>query len=281
MEFKSTARPSPISGTWYSSDPNTLSRQIDDYIARAELSKDEIKEEVIGLVSPHAGHQYSGKTAGYAYKTILNEKRSLVVLLSPFHQYLPGDLITSSYGAYETPLGEIPVNTQLMNKLEQSLKQISIPIDQISHDPEHSLEIQLPFLQRTLVDDFQLMPLMVRSKDVKILNKVAAAIYEVIRKESYIVIASTDLSHFLSLDKAEKMDAEMMRLIEELDPKKLLDAEKKGSASACGASAVAVMLWIAELAGAKKSFILNYSTSANVTGDTSSVVGYAAAAIVR
>ena len=280
MEFKSTSRPSPIAGTWYIGEPAALSKQIDTYINDAKVTKEDVPEEIIGLVAPHAGHRYSGKTAGYVYKTIKDKKIDLVVILSPFHQYMPGDLITTAHKAFRTPLGEIPVDTNALNECEHILKEKGILIQQVSDDPEHSLEIQLPFVQRALGTAFKLLPLMIRTMDSTILKQVADALFEVVRNRSFLVIASTDLSHFFPLDIAEQMDAEMLWRIKAMDPESVLSAEKNGEASACGASAVAVMLWITKKAGAKKAYVLNYSTSADSTGDKTSVVGYGSAVVV-
>ena len=279
MEFKSTSRPSPIAGTWYTGEPTALSNQIDSFINDAKVTEEDIHGKVIGLTAPHAGHRFSGKTAGYAYKTIKGEKRDLVVILSPFHQYFPGDLITTIFQAYRTPLGEIPVDTDALVELENALKKSNIPIHQVSNDQEHSLEIQLPFLQRALNADFKLLPLMVRSGDAYLLEQTAEVLFNVVKDQSFVIIASTDLSHFFPLDIAEVMDAEMLKQIKKMSPKGVLSAEKEGSASACGASAVAVMLWLTKKAGAKEAFILNYSTSADSTGDKTSVVGYGSAAV--
>jgi AmmeMemoRadiSam system protein B len=279
MEFKSTSRPSPIAGTWYTGEPTALSNQIDSFINDAKVTEEDIHGKVIGLTAPHAGHRFSGKTAGYAYKTIKGEKRDLVVILSPFHQYFPGDLITTVYQAYSTPLGDIPVDTDALVELENALKKSNIPIHQVSNDPEHSLEIQLPFLQRALKVDFKLLPLMVRSRDAHLLEQTAEILFSVVKDQSFVIIASTDLSHFFPLDIAEVMDAEMLKQIKEMNPEGVLSAEKEGSASACGASAVAVMLWLTKKAGAKEAVILNYSTSADSTGDKTSVVGYGSAAV--
>jgi len=279
MEFKSTSRPSPIAGTWYTGEPTALSNQIDTFISDANVNDEDIHGKVIGLAAPHAGHRFSGKTAGYAYKTIKGEKRELVVILSPFHQYFPGDLISTVHRTYSTPLGEIPVDTDALVELENALKKSDIPIHQVSNDPEHSLEIQLPFLQRALKADFKLLPLMVRSRDAQLLEQTAEALFNVVMDQSFLIIASTDLSHFFPLDIAEVMDAEMLKQIKNMDPEGVLSVEKEGRASACGASAVAVMLWLTKKAGAKKAHILNYSTSADSTGDKTSVVGYGSAAV--
>ena len=280
MEFKPTSRPSPIAGTWYTSEAAALSRQIDSFINDAMITEEDIHGKVTGLVAPHAGYRFSGRTAGYAYKTIKGEKRDLVVILSPFHQYFSGDLITTTHQAYSTPLGEVPVDMDALVKLEEVLKKNSIPIHQVSNDQEHSLEIQLPFLQRALSANFKLLPLMIRSRDVHILEQTAEALFNVVEDQNFVIIASTDLSHFYPLDIAEVMDVEMLKQIKEMNPEGVLSAEREGSASACGASAVAVMLWLTKKVGAKKAHILNYSTSADLTDDKTSVVGYCSAAVV-
>ncbi|MCD6355771.1 MAG: AmmeMemoRadiSam system protein B, partial [Anaerolineaceae bacterium] len=240
MEFIATARPSPIAGTWYTKNAAVLSRQIDSFIDQAKIPDGELTDKIIGLVSPHAGYRYSGRTAGYAYKAIKGEKRNLVVIFSPFHQYFPGDLITTSYSAYETPLGKVPVDIESLTKVDRLLKNEGIIINQLDSDPEHSLEIQLPFLQRALNGNFRLLPLMVRGRNPAMLGMLAELMHEVIKNESYLLIASTDLSHFFPLNVAQRMDREMLKHIEDTDPEGVLAAEKEGKAAACGASSVAL-----------------------------------------
>jgi AmmeMemoRadiSam system protein B len=279
MEFKATPRPSPIAGTWYSGEPQTLSRQIDSYIKDAKVTEEDVRGKVIGLVAPHAGHRYSGKTAGYAYKMLKDKERDVVIVLSPFHPFFQGDLITTHHHSYRTPLGEVEVDTDSLAALDSALTKKEIRIHQISKDTEHSLEIQLPFLQRALMNEFKLLPLMVRSHNLNLLKDTSDEVYAIVKRRNFVVIASTDLSHFYPLDIAEVMDAEMLKHIKNMDPESVLAAERDGSASACGAPAIAMMLWIARKARAENAYILNYSTSADATGDTTSVVGYGSVAV--
>lgn len=280
MDFRSETRPSPIAGTWYLGDPLKLANQIDSFLDTAKLSDDDLTGRVIGLLAPHAGHRYSGRTSSYAYKAILGKPRQLAVILSPFHPYFQGDFLTTAHSAYQTPLGKIPIAIKELQTFEVLLRNQGITLSQISKDEEHSLEIQLPFLQRAWKTDFELLPLMVRSHDPKSLNQVAEALFQVIEDKDFLLVASSDLSHFYPLEIAEALDGEMLRRINSFDPLSLLSAEADGSASACGAGAVAAMLWTSKLAGADKVQILNYSTSADATGDSSSVVGYGSAAIL-
>ena len=281
MKFTATPRPSPIAGTWYSKDPDALAKQMDGFIEAAVVKDDDIPGKVIGIISPHAGHRYSGRTAGYAYKAARGAARGLAVILSPFHAYASGDFLTTSHGSYRTPLGDVPVAADCMTDLVINLKREGITMHQVSHDEEHSLEIQLPFLQRAWGGDFKLIPVMVCSRDPDTVQRFAKALHASIKGLDYLLIASTDLSHFHPMPAAEQLDAEMLRRIKSFDPLAVLSAEAEGKASACGASAVAAALWVAELDGADYAGILNYSTSADVTGDTSSVVGYGAAVLTK
>jgi len=280
MEFRSDARPSPIAGTWYPGDPVKLATQIDAFIDTVKLSDEDLSGRVVGLLAPHAGHRYSGRTAAYAYKTIQDKPRKLVVILSPFHPYFQGDFLTSAHSAYQTPLGNIPVAKRELQVFEDLLRKQKFELLQISKDEEHSLEIQLPFLQRAWKTEFELLPLMVRSQDPQTLNQMAEALFQVIKGKDFLLVASSDLSHFYPLETAETLDGEMLRRVKSFDPLSILSAEADGSASACGAGAVAAMLWTSKLAGADKVQILNYSTSADATGDSSSVVGYGSAAVL-
>lgn len=279
MEFRTDARPSPIAGSWYTGSAEKLAAEVDDYIESANISRDEYPGDLIGLVAPHAGLRYSGATAGYAYRMAMENPRPLAVILSTYHPFHRNEFLTTAHSAYQTPLGEAPVNQLLIDQLERSMGENGLALTAIAEDEEHSLEIQLPFLQRAWRHEFTLLPIMVRSREADRVRRFAQALYGVIKKENFLLIASTDLSHFYPQDYAEALDAEMLRRITEMDPHAVLTAEAEGKGSACGAGGVAAMLWTAELAGADSAFILNYSTSADVTGDRSSVVGYGAAAV--
>jgi len=281
MQFKNSVRPSPIAGTWYSVNPKKLAEEVDRYLESAKVNKDEYEGNLIGLVSPHAGHRYSGRTAGYAYKLTQSTPRRLAVILSPFHPFSTAEFLTTAHHSYQTPLGEVTVEQDLLSLLDNKMREAALSLTQIEQDEEHSIEIQLPFLQRAWQNDFKLLPVMVRTHDATKLKKFAQALHETLEGQDYLFISSTDLSHFYPQDYAEVLDAEMLKRIKEMDAQGVLYAEAEGSGSACGAGGVAAMLWAAQLAGADRAYILNYSSSADVTGDRSSVVGYGAAAMFR
>lgn len=272
-------RPSPIAGTWYTGDPERLRQQVDHYLAAASLP--ELSGDVLGVVAPHAGHRYSGKTAGYAFATLKGQSRDLVAVLSPMHAIYPGNLLTTAHRAYATPLGPVWVDQDALGQLNGNLARDGLPLNPVAHDKEHSLEIELPFLQRALSNDFKLLPIMIRSQSPLIAQRLGHALAEVLRGRSALLVASTDLSHFYPQDQANVLDQEMLRRMSLLAPEDLFAAEHTGKGFACGVAAVAAVLWAARELGADTVKILHHSTSGDETGDFSSVVGYGAAAILK
>ena len=280
MEFRSDVRPSPIAGSWYAGDPDVLAGHVSDFLRAAKVKKDDLSGRIVGLVVPHAGYVYSGRTAAYAYKTVADQLRKLVVILSPLHQYYPGDFITTAFRAYQTPLGEVEIAQEEMRQLETLLKRDGLTLEQLEGESEHSLEIQLPFLQTIWKEGFKLIPVMVRSYELDRLKKFAAALADVVKGKDYLMIASSDLSHFFPQHIAEQLDAGTLKHISQFDPEQVLAGARDESAPACGAAGIAAMLESLKILGADKVQILNYSTSADTTGDRNSVVGYGSAAVL-
>jgi len=280
MEFLTDVRPSPIAGSWYAGDAAVLSRQLKDFFNTVRIQPEDISGRAMGLVVPHAGHRYSGRTAAFAYEIVRNQPRELVVILSPFHQYAQHDFLTTAYRAYQTPLGEVAVAQHELSQLEEKLESSGNRMFQIMNDGEHSLEIQLPFLQHIWNASFSLLPVMLKVSDWGTIQAFADALFEVLRSKDALVIASSDLSHFFPLAQAQMLDAETLKRIQDFDPKMVLAGELDNSAPACGAAAIAALLRTTRQLGANQVQILNYSTSADVTGDTQSVVGYGAAAVM-
>lgn len=271
-------RPSPIAGRWYSNSPKQLGREIDTYL-QAELPP--LDGKVIGLIAPHAGYAYSGPAAGYAFAAVRGAHFPRAAILSPLHAYHTAPLLTSGHSAYGTPLGSVPIDREALKALERELFNRNLSLSRIKYDEEHSLEIELPFLQRALADPFTLLPLMIRSQSPGQLEALAKSLYTVLSGTDTLLVASTDLSHFYHDQKARKLDAEMLHQIEQFSPEGVLSAERSGTGMACGSGAVATVLWTARLMGADTVKILHHTTSAETTGDLSSVVGYGAAAILK
>ena len=280
MQTTPNLRPSPIAGTWYEGRPEILKRSIDAYMDKAKLP--ELLGDVIGVIAPHAGHRYSGAVAGYAFAALRNHAPDLVAVISPMHHPYLQPLITSSHDAYSTPLGAIPIDKSAVDALNAALQaDLGIGLSAIPHDPEHSLEIELPFLQRALTSDFKLLPVMVRAQDPRISEALGKALASVLRNRNFALVASTDLSHFYDQKTANKLDHEMLHQIEAFSPEGVFEAEHNGKGFACGHAAVAAVLWAARELGADAVKVLHYATSGDVTGDYSGVVGYGAAAILK
>lgn len=275
----SAIRPSPIAGLWYSADQQQLAQQIDQYLAEAQIPP--LEGKVVGLIAPHAGHRYSGRTAGHAYKAVLGQAFDLVAIVSPMHAYYPAPVLTSAHSSYYTPLGEVPIDRESTDCLAELLAEETIGLTPIANDDEHSLEIQLPFLQRSLSQPFRLLPVMVRRKDWRMAQILGGALAKVLKHRNALLVASTDLSHFYPLPIANQFDTEMLSLIEAFSPQGVLQAEEAGSGFACGAGAVAAVLVAARDLGGNEVKILHYSTSADETLDTTSVVGYGAAVVLQ
>ena len=273
-------RPSPIAGLWYEGDRRALARSVDAYLDAAQLP--ELGGEVMGVMAPHAGHRYSGPVAGYAFAAVRGRKPDLVAILSPFHNYHQEDLLLAAYDAYVTPLGTVPVEKQAVTALEASLVELGGPgLTPISDDPEHSLEIELPFLQRALASKWKLLPLMVRAQEPQACRQIGAALAATLRDKNALLVASTDLSHYHDQQTALAMDRAFLAQVEAYEPELLFDLERSGRGSACGLGALVAVMWAARELGADRIEILRHATSGDTTGDYSAVVGYGAAAILK
>ena len=272
-------RPSPIAGTWYSNNPKKLTAEIDAYLEDAVLPV--LDGDVVALIAPHAGYVYSGAVAGFAFATVRDRDFDLVALLSPLHAPHRDAFLTSAHYAYSTPLGNIPIARDAVDAADKLLRaELDFGITPIASDREHSLEIELPFLQRALKNGFELLPIMIRSTNAQELAVLGKALAKVLHGKNVLLVASTDLSHFYSQEDAKTLDSEMLHQIETFSPEGVLKAEEMGRGFACGRGAVAATLYAARELGADNVKILNYATSGDVSGDYSSVVGYGAAVVL-
>jgi hypothetical protein len=269
-------RPSPITGTWYEAMPKSLAAKIDGYLDEAKLP--DLDGQVIGVIAPHAGHKYSGRVAAHAFAALRGQAPDLVVVLSPFHNFAPYQLITTSHEAYATPLGNLEVDASALDELQKNL---DTPITRIPNDKEHSLEIELPFLQRVFQYDFKLLPIMIREQEEHTAKALGGALAKILKKKNAVLVASTDLSHFYNQQTAKIFDHHMLQCFEAFNPHAIFEAEYTGKGFACGHAAVAAALWACQNLGANRVQILNYATSGDVTKEYESVVGYGAAAILK
>lgn len=269
-------RPSPIAGTWYEGNPKSLSASIDRYLDQVKPSN--LRGQVVAVIAPHAGHRYSGAVAAHAFAALRGQNPELVAVISPFHNYAPYSLITTSHQAYATPLGDVEVDQSALRELQTHLNLLITPL---RNDKEHSLEIELPFLQRVFRDGFKLLPIMVRDQEQVTAQHLGEALGKTLADKNAILVASTDLSHFYDQKTAHHLDHEMLKRFESFQPESIFEAEHTGAGFACGHAAVAAVLWAARHLGANAVQVVNYATSGDVTGDMSSVVGYGAAVVLK
>jgi len=280
MNTKQSVRPSPIAGQWYPSNADRLAAQVDGYIDAAQLP--EIPGDIIAVMAPHAGHIYSGPVAGYVFKALRGLRAEIIAVVSPMHHPYYQPLLTSSHDAYATPLGSIPIDKEALNVLDDLLSvRLGFGLTRVANDPEHSLEIELPFLQRAIKTPFMLLPVMVREQSSNVVRALGESLAEILAGRDAYLVASTDLSHFYPQHVAEILDAEVLKRVEDFDPQGVLDVEEQGKGFACGRGALAAVMWAAKGLGANHAQILNYATSGDVTGDYSQVVGYGAAVFTR
>lgn len=270
-------RRSIIAGSWYPGEAATLVRDLERYLQSASVSSE--KGSLVALIVPHAGLMYSGPVAAWAYKNIQGRSFSTVVMVGPSHRAYFQGVAAYARGAWETPLGRVPIDAELARELIDCDPEYIHDLPG-AHAQEHSLEIQLPFLQQVLRPGFKIVPLMMFDHSLPACQRLARALAKVLeKKESVLILASTDLSHFHSDTQAKKLDGLVARQVAGFDPEGLardLAAEK---CEACGGGPmVAVMLAAREL-GADRAVVYDQKTSGDVTGDRSQVVGYLAAGI--
>lgn len=280
MSTVSEIRPSPIAGTWYEGQARRLAIEVDGYISSARLP--DLPGEVVAVIAPHAGHRYSGPVAGYAFAAVKNSAPDVVAVLSPMHHLYPFNFITTAHAAYATPLGEILVDRAMVDALDKNLiGRLGYGLAPVVNDPEHSLEIELPFLQRALVTDFSLLPVMLRQQTPDSARQMGEALAETLAGKNFLLVASTDLSHFHKQSAANALDSAMLARVEEFSPEGVFDVEARGEGEACGLGALGAVLWAAKALGGDTVKVLNHATSGDVTGDYQRVVGYGAAVVLK
>ena len=267
----SDVRPSPIAGRWYPGDARRLVTSVDEWLTDAPVVA--VDGRVLALVVPHAGHPFSGPVAARAFKAVQGQSFDRVVILSPYHNLHPGSVITTAHAAYETPLGIVPVDNAFIAALDERLE-----LTRVRRDPEHAIEIEIPFLQRALDGAWTLVPLMLRDQRLAAAEALGGALSELCDART-LLVASSDLSHFYTDDAARQLDQVMLTRIEALDPAGVIRVEDEGQAFACGRAAIAAVLVAAKQLGARQAQVVGYATSGDTTGDRQRVVGYGAAVI--
>ena len=278
-------RKSRYAGSWYPGDGASLKAALNGYLDSVETGSNCLsgKGERDGsllfpkaLIVPHAGYVYSAPTAAWAFSAIKGASYKTVIVMAPSHRVAFDGVAVWPSGYFSTPLGQIPVDEELVSRL---MEQSCVVQDyREPHMDEHSLEMELPFLQH-LLKDFALVPLIIGGSSRQTITALSRALHMVVNdRDDILIVASTDLSHFHSASTAEKLDAKAIECMKAMDSEKLLDYEMSGTCELCGLMPVATLLSLACLAECTCT-VSKYTHSGNMTGDTASVVGYISAVI--
>lgn len=266
-------RPPHVAGYFYPADPETLRNDIQKMLSQAKLEKS--FGRIVGIVSPHAGYMYSGKTAAYAYNALKGKNYKTAIVISPSHaEYFPGISVYDGEG-YETPLGIVEIDEEKANKLVEGSKLIFRGIN--GHRREHALEVQIPFLQSVL-DNFKIVPVVMGDQSSVFVNELAKKLAEVLDEET-IIVASSDLSHFYNANEADKLDSIVEKRINEFNYEQLQKDLETHKCEACGGGPIVAMMKAASLKNFTKANVLKRTDSGDVTGDKSEVVGYLSAVV--
>lgn len=273
--MEENVRRTAIAGSWYPGTPEVLTKDIRKYIDNSGINPSRKKPAVI--ICPHAGYMYSGPVAGYAYKAVSGHAYKTVVVISPSHKAFFPFVSVWAEGSFETPLGKIDIDTELCSSLMNASRYIRD--ERSPHLTEHALEIQLPFLKHVL-GEFTLCPLIMGEQSLPMCRELSEALANgITNPEETLVVASSDLSHFHHAERAHVMDRNVAKLIGEYDIEGLSDALDSGRSEACGGGPVMAAMLYAKAKGRTDVKVLKYATSADITGDRSSVVGYLSALI--
>jgi hypothetical protein len=274
--MKGNVRKSVIAGTWYPGNAITLRKEIQKYLDRA--IPPEVNGSLAALVSPHAGYIYSGPVAAYGYKLLHNAQFEKVIIIGPSHRAYFRGVALYGLGGFETPLGIVETDAVLTDRITGISPIIKSVPD--AHAQEHSIEIQLPFLQVQL-GGFRFVPVLMGDQSRSTCEVLAKAIIPLFSDGKTLLVASSDLSHYRPYDSAVKIDKVVLDRIENMDEDGLLDDLESGRAEACGGGPITVAMMVSRGIEAKYSRILKYANSGDVSGDRSAVVGYVSAAFTK
>jgi AmmeMemoRadiSam system protein B len=266
-------RSAHVAGYFYPADPEQLKSEINTFLMSAKPVND--FENIFGIVSPHAGYAYSGKTAAYVYNLLKGKNYKRVVIISPSHaEYFPGISVFDG-DAYETPLGLLEVDKEFADRLVENSKTIFRGVE--GHRNEHALEVQLPFLQSVL-NDFKIVPIVMGDQGKIYVDELAEKLSELADDET-LIVSSSDMSHFHSKSEADKLDSIVEKRISNFDFDGLQKDIDAHNTEACGGGPIVAMMKAASLKNKKHAAVVHRSDSGDVTGDNREVVGYLSAVV--
>lgn len=274
-------------GSWYAGSEKSLKKQLIDECFLHRLGPGKIpkpKEKgprnILGLLCPHAGYMYSGPIAAHSYNALAEDgKPENLIIIGPNHTGLGSGVAVWPEGSWKTPLGDIQVNSELAKKIQKASNYIDI--DEQAHNYEHSIELQLPFLQLIFGSSLNFVPISMMLQDFEVASDVGQAIAKSVADTDTLIIASSDMTHYEPHATAEKKDGLVIQAIENLDEEKIFRTVEQYRISMCGVGPAVAMVVASKMLGAKRGVLLKYATSGDVTGDKSAVVGYCSMAVTK
>lgn len=274
-----------VAGMFYPDDKINLKRTINNFLANVPAEngnffKKSNVDSIFGIISPHAGYVYSGQVAAYGYSLLKNRTLDTVILIGPSHYNAFDGFALPGYQSFRTPLGDIDVDTELAARLAQEGGGAFDYVN-TAHIKEHSLEVQLPFLQTVLEESFKVLPVLMGTQTMTNVDKGAAALEKILKNydKHYAIVISSDLSHYHTDKDARDMDGKLVKIVEEMKADELMRYSDAGLVEACGAGPICVLLKLAAKMGRKHIKTLVYKNSGDVSGDKDRVVGYMSAAV--
>lgn len=271
-------RPAAVAGMFYPADPKQLAQMVDGFLAKAAPQP---VPNLLAIVSPHAGYQYSGPVAAWSYALLKGRHYQRVVVIAPSHYDAFPFVSVFEGAAYTTPLGRVPVDQAFAKRLVNASL---IKLSGLGHTPdadkrEHALEVQLPFLQRVL-GDFQLVPVVMGAQDYGSCRALGLALAKLVGPETLIVVSS-DLSHYHPYDEAVRIDRKTLTAVSEWDYLSMSRNFAQRIWEACGGGPIIAAMIAVERLGANQAVVLKYANSGDTAGDRSRVVGYGAVALFK
>jgi len=273
-----TVKKSDLAGKWYSSNPSVLKRELESYLKKAKVQP--IEGEVLAVIAPHAGFRFSGPIAAYSYKVLSGKKIKTVIVVGFSHRTWYDYIAVLDEEGFQTPLGIVEIDRFLTKELMGQNKKIqgnSLPFSQ-----ENSIEMEIPFLQ-VAFKDFKIVLLAIGNQSLENSKVLGNALYKTLKnKKDYVIVASTDMCHYLGYNEANHLDKRTIEALKEFDPEKLYEiSEAKNHELMCGIGAVTATMIAAKKLGGNEIKILKYANSGDTSGDKSRVVGYLSAAFVK
>ena len=273
-------------GAFYEEKAESLKKQITDCFF-SKLGPEKLPQtlnrnltQVVGLICPHAGYMFSGPIAAHSYYRLAQDGRpDTVVIFGPNHTGYGSGLSIVSDGAWRTPLGDVEIDGAVAKKIVEEARMIDV--DDSAHKFEHSIEVQLPFLQFLYGSRFKFVPICFLMQDLSSAREVGKAVGKVLADKNAVIIASSDMTHYQPQKIASTQDSLALKAVETMDEAIFYSAVETNGISACGYGPIAALIVATKVLGGKKANLLCYKTSGDVSGDYSSVVGYAAVCFTK